>query len=99
MTHDASEPAAVRSARRGWRNAPAGIHLLVSLVAAGIAGGVAGPLLGWTTAGLIAWLAAALVFLIWTWASAWSLGEDTARVAAREDGSRAVRDLALIGIS
>jgi uncharacterized membrane protein len=72
----------------------------VSFLAAGIIGGIAAPLLGWATAGLIAWVAAALVFLIWSWASLWSLGvEDTAWVAARADGSRAVRDLALIAIS
>jgi uncharacterized membrane protein len=100
MTHDATESTAVRSARRGWRSAPAGIHLLVSLLAAGIAGGITAPRLGWAAAGLIAWVAAALVFLVWTWASLWSLGvEDTATVAARQDGSRAVRDLALIGTS
>ena len=90
----------MQSARRGWRSAPAGIHLLVSLIAAGIAGGTAAPLLGWATAGLIAWVAAALVFLVWTWASLWPLAaDDTAQVAAREDGSRAARDLVLIGIS
>jgi uncharacterized membrane protein len=100
MTHDASEPTALQSARRTWRSAPAGVHLLVSLLAGGIAGGVTAPLLGWATAGLIAWVAAALAFLVWTWASLWSLGaEDTAWVAAREDGSRPVRDLTLIGIS
>jgi uncharacterized membrane protein len=45
-------------------------------------------------------VAAALVFLVWTWASLWPLqAAATARVAAREDGSRAVRDIALIGIS
>jgi uncharacterized membrane protein len=100
MTHDASEPTAVRSARPGWRSAPAGVHLLVSLIAGGVAGGVTAPLVGWATAGLIAWVAAALVFLLWTWASLWWLGaEDMAWVAAREDGSRPVRDLVLIGIS
>src|SRR3954470_8757538 len=100
MTHNASESTAVRAARRGWRSAPAGVHLLVSLVAGGIVGGVTVPLLGWATAGLTAWVAAALAFLVWTWAALWSLGvEDTAWVAAREDGSRPVRDLALIGIS
>lgn len=58
------------------------------------------PVLGWATAGLIAWVAAALVFLIWTWASIWSLApQDIKDVAAREDGSRPVRDLALILIS
>ena len=97
---DASGPTALRSARRGWRSAPAVVHLLVCLLVGGIVGGVTAPLLGWDTAALGAWVAAALVFLVWTWASAWSLGaEDTAWVAAREDGSRAVRDLALIGIS
>jgi uncharacterized membrane protein len=100
MTLDASDPNALQSARRGWRSAPAVVHLLVSLVASGIAAAVTVPLLGWATAGLVAWVAAALVFLIWTWASLWSLGvEDTAWVAAREDGSRPVRDLALIAIS
>src|SRR3954471_21886232 len=100
MTHNASESTAVRAARRGWRSAPAGVHLLVSLVAGGICGAVPVPLRGWGTAGLIGWVAAALVFLVWTWAALWSLGaEDTAWVAAREDGSRPVRDLALIGIS
>jgi uncharacterized membrane protein len=91
---------AVRPARLGWRSAPAGVHLLVSLAAGGIAGGIAAPLVGWATAGLIAWVAAGLVFLVWTWAALWPLGaEDTARAAVREDGSRAVRDLALVGIS
>lgn len=100
MTHDASEPAAVRSARNGWRSAPAGVHLLVSVIAGGIAAGITMPLLGWATAGLIAWVAAAVVFLVWTWASIWSLkAQDVKEVAAREDGSRPVRDLALIAIS
>ena len=100
MTHDASEPTALQAARRGWRRAPAGVHLLVCLLAGGIVGGVTAPLLGWATAGLIAWVVAAFVFLIWTWAALWSLSAaDTAWVAAREDGSRPVRDLALTGIS
>jgi uncharacterized membrane protein len=100
MTRDPSEPTAVLSARRGWRSAPAGVHLLVSLVAGGIVGGVTLPRLGWATAGLVAWVAAALVFLVWTWVSLWSVGvEATASAAAREDGSRPVRDLTLIGIS
>jgi uncharacterized membrane protein len=86
--------------RRGWSSAPAAVHLLVSLLSGGVVGGVAAPLLGWATAGLLTWEAAALVFLVGTWASLWSLGsEGTASVAAREDGSRPVRDLALIGIS
>src|SRR4051812_17524639 len=97
---DASEPTALRSARRGWRSAPGVVHLLVCLLAGGIVGGVTAPLLGWDTAALSAWVAAALVFLVWTWASAWALGsEDTAWVAARDDRSRAVRDRVLIGIS
>src|SRR3954453_20534079 len=100
MTHDASEATALQSAQDGWRSAPAGVHLLVSLLAGGIVGSVTVPLLGWATAGLIAWVAAALVFLIWTWASLWSLGaEDTPRVAAREEGSRPVRAVAPIAFS
>jgi uncharacterized membrane protein len=100
MIHDASHPSVLPAVRYGWRSAPAGVHLLVSLLAAGVAVGVTVPLLGWGTAGLTAWVAAAFVFLVWTWASLWSVGAaDTARMAAREDGSRTVRDLALICIS
>lgn len=85
---------------RGWRGAGAGLHLAVSLTAGFIAGAVAGPLLGPTRGALIAWIVAAVVFLVWTWAASWPLdARETEWLAAREDGSRTIRDLALLLIS
>ncbi|SFK77964.1 DUF1345 domain-containing protein [Geodermatophilus ruber] len=83
-----------------WRTSPAGVHLVVSLTAGAIAGALAGPSLGGETAGLLAWVVAAAVFLLWTWASIWSLdARDTAWCAAREDPSRPIRDVAMLSIS
>jgi uncharacterized membrane protein len=49
------------------------------------------------TGGLVAWAVASSVFLTWTWTSIWPMdARDTARVARREDPSRAVRDLILL---
>jgi uncharacterized membrane protein len=83
-----------------WRTSAAGLHLVVSLTAGALAGALAGPSLGGETAGLLAWVVAAAVFLLWTWASIWSLdARDTAWFAAREDASRPVRDVAMLSIS
>ena len=58
------------------------------------------PLLGWVTAGLLAWVVTAAVFLVGTWLSVWRLdAAETAWLAAREDGSRPLRDLTLLAIS
>ena len=52
------------------------------------------------TAGLLAWVVSAAVFLVGTWLSVWPLdATDTAGLAAREDGSRPLRDLTLLAIS
>jgi uncharacterized membrane protein len=85
----------------GWRGAGAGVHLVVSLTAGTIAGAaIAAPLLDVTTAALIAWIVAAVVFLGWTWAASWPLDAWEAEwLAAREDGSRTLRDLTLLVIS
>jgi uncharacterized membrane protein len=82
------------------QRATAGTHLLVSL-AVGLVVGVAllpastvriALLAGWTTAGT--------VFLVWTWTSLWPLdGRDTERLAVREDSSRLVRDIVLLGVA
>jgi uncharacterized membrane protein len=46
------------------------------------------------------WIAAAVVFLVWTWTAIWPLdSQDTARVAHREDPSRVVRDLVLLVVA
>jgi uncharacterized membrane protein len=84
----------------GWRGAPAGVHLAVSLAGGGIAGAAITPRLGGMDAGLVAWMVAATVFLVWTWASIWSLDvRDTAWLALRADGSRQLRDFTLLAIS
>ena len=93
-------PAAGATGRLGrWRRAAAGTHLAVSLAAGALAGIATAPALGWGTAGLLAWVVTATVFLAGT-LPVWRLdAADTSWLAAREDGSRAVRDLTLLGIS
>jgi uncharacterized membrane protein len=90
---DASLPGLNRRQR-----ATAGTHLLFSLLAgAFVGGGLEIAARSWETAGLVAWVAAASVFLIWTWTAIWPLNAlDTARLAKREDPSRAVRDVVLL---
>lgn len=84
----------------GWRGAVAGLHLVVSLAAGGVVGLALAPKVGGTTAALSASVVSAVVFLAWTWASSWSLdARDTAWLAARQDGSRRLRDLTLLAIS
>ena len=96
----AGQPAAARSRRDRWRDASAGTHLAVSLGSGVLAGVVSAPLLGWVTAGLLAWVVMAGVFLVETWLSLRRLdAADTAWLAAREDGSRRLRDLTLLAIS
>jgi len=83
-----------------WRRAVAGTHLVVSVLAGVVAGAAVVPIVGTGTAALIAWVVAAAVFLVWIWAAVWGLpAADTAWLALREDGSRGIRDLVLIGIS
>jgi uncharacterized membrane protein len=84
----------------GWRSTSAGLNLVVSLTCGGVVGALAMQAVGAVTAGLLAWAATATVFLVWTWASTRNLdGEETAWLAAREDGSRVLRDLTLSAIS
>src|SRR4051795_11882542 len=47
----------------GWRSASAGLNLMVSLTCGGIVGAVAVSPLGVLTAGLLAWVVTAVVFL------------------------------------
>jgi uncharacterized membrane protein len=93
-------PSAATGRLGRWRRASAGTHLAVALIAGALAGGASVPALGWGTAGLLAWVVAASVFLAGSWLSVRRLdAADTAWLAAREDRSRALRDLALLGIS
>jgi len=82
------------------QRASAGANLLVSMLAAALAGGIAVAAGDWQDAGLIAWVAAAAVFLIWTWTAIWPLGSrETTQLAQREDSSRAIRDIVLLVVS
>jgi uncharacterized membrane protein len=84
----------------GWRSASAGSHLMVSLAAGVVAGTAAAPLLGVLTPVLLGCVVTATVFLLLTWAATWHLdAAHTAWLAVREDGSRLIRDLAMITIS
>jgi uncharacterized membrane protein len=72
--------------------------LLVSL-AAGIAGGTATAVAGaGRAAPLIGWDILALVFCVWVWSTIWGLdAESTVSHAKREDPSRRLTDVVLLG--
>ena len=73
-------------------------HLLVSLGAAIVAGVVAGVLGAGRAAPLIGWDALAVVFCSWVWLTVWELdAESTAGHAQRENPSRDLTDLLLLG--
>ena len=90
-----------RPAGRGGRakNATLLSHLLGALLAAVVVAAVVGPVTSsWGGAALAGWLAAATTFLGWTWWAVWRLDEaGTAAHAQREDPSRSVADLVLLG--
>ena len=82
------------------QRASGGAHLVFSLLAGTMAGGITVAVAGWKTAWLVAWIVTALVFLTWTWTVIWPLnGRDTARLAHREDPSRIVRDVVLLAVA
>jgi uncharacterized membrane protein len=68
---------------------------------AGVLGAVVVALLGpWWLIPLIAWVLAALAYVVWMWLSIWPLGpEETAREARREDLGRASTDIVLLSAS
>lgn len=83
-----------------WQQASAGTHLLVASLVGLLFGGAVGVAYSWKLGGLVAWVAAATVFLFWTWTALGSLdARDTATLAQREDPSRALRDLVLLGVA
>lgn len=83
-----------------WQQASAGTHLLVASLVGLIFGGAVGVAHSWRMGGLVAWVAAASVFVFWTWTALGSLdARDTATLAQREDPSRALRDLVLLGVA
>ena len=95
-----NRPAAPLEGMGSWSRASAATHLSVSAIAGAVAGIVVGLFYGPESALLIGWLVGATVFLCWTAATLWPLDpKDTARLAMREDPSRAWRDLVLLAIS
>jgi len=73
-------------------------HLLVSLGAALVVGAVAGVLGAGRAAPLIGWDVLAVVFCGWVWSTVWRLdAESTAGHAKRENPSRDLTDLVLLG--
>jgi len=82
------------------QKASGGAHLVFSLLAGAMAGGITVAVAGWKTAWLVAWIFTALVFLTWTWTVIWPLDAPaTARLAHREDPSRIVRDAVLLAVA
>jgi uncharacterized membrane protein len=72
-------------------------RVAIAIASGAVAGGVAAILTPWQVAALTGWDVAAAVFLVWVWWSIWGMdGEQTARVATREDDSRSAADLILI---
>ncbi|MCU1463856.1 MAG: hypothetical protein JWO37_3931 [Acidimicrobiales bacterium] len=64
----------------------------VGLAVAGVVA-LLGP---WQFAALTGWVAMASVFVVWIWVTVWTLdGDDTSRLATREDSSRPATDLVL----
>jgi uncharacterized membrane protein len=65
-----------------------------------VAGGVAAAGAEWSVAASSAWIAAAVVFLVWVWSSIWWRdAAATARLAQSEDFSRATSELVLLSAS
>jgi uncharacterized membrane protein len=91
-SHDAA-PASSGS----WQRVTARTHLIVSAVVGVALGTITAVVYGALAGALVSWVAAAAVFLIWTWRSIWPMDAgETAEVAQREDPSRAVRDVILL---
>lgn len=80
------------------RAATAGRRAAVAVATGLVAGGAAAFTVPWQAALLLGWSAAALVYVVWVLRSI--AGKDigaTARIATRQDGSRAAADVMLLG--
>ncbi len=78
--------ASVAVRRAGW-----------SLLVGSAAGLGAGLALAWAPAALVGWSAAAATFLVWVWATVIGRdGNDTRRLATREDSSVALADIVIV---
>ena len=91
-----SDPENSRAPRRAFSSART--KLLVSVAAATAAGVVAAVLGAGRAAPLIGWDVLAVVFCAWVWSTVWGLdAAGTAAHAKRENPSRDMADLALLG--
>jgi uncharacterized membrane protein len=85
-----------RSAR--WASTSARTKLLVAATAAVVAGTTTAALGAGRAAPLIGWDVLAVVFCVWVWATVWPMdAKSTASHARRENPSRDLADLVLIG--
>ncbi|HEU0318408.1 MAG TPA: DUF1345 domain-containing protein [Solirubrobacteraceae bacterium] len=80
---------------------PSSRRRLGASTGAGVLGGVVVAVLGpWWLIPLVAWILAALVYVVWMWSTIWPLGpEETARQARAEDLGRASTDIVLLSAS
>src|SRR5689334_13584467 len=80
------------------RNPRAGHRLALSALAGVVGAVVAAAATPWQTVPLAGWDTGALVWVLWVWLSIGTMDEaDTAAHATREDPSRALADLLLLG--
>ena len=80
------------------RQMSAGRRILIVGAIGVVAGLVAGGVASLELAPLIGWDVAAAVYLVWIWAVVWPMdAEWTARLAVREDPTRAAADLLVLG--
>jgi uncharacterized membrane protein len=94
---DDSSGAGGRSSMNRRQSARSGARLLISVVVGLLAGLPVGATLGWGFLPLVGWVAAAAVFLAWTWTAIWPLdAEDTRRLSQREDPSGPLADVLLL---
>jgi len=80
--------------------ASAATHLAASLLAGVLAGAVTAATTDVETAGLVSWIVAASVFLVWTWTAVWPMtAAVTAALSQREDPGRVLRDIVLLVVA
>jgi uncharacterized membrane protein len=82
----------------GRTTASAKVKVTLSLVVGIAVFILTGSFVSWKVAPLLGWDAAALVYGFWVWSSIWKLdGNLTSKHALREDPSRAVSDIVVLG--
>jgi uncharacterized membrane protein len=78
----------------------AGARVVVALIVGAVVTIVVGLAGRWTFAPAVGWIAAALVYLLWTWGVIGRLDEaETSRYATREDRSRVAAEVVLLSSS